>query len=138
MKFSARRHVDAEPDAVWSTLLGLGARPGWDSGVTKVEGSARDGGKVKVFSEVSPGRAFPVRVALDNDRRVTTRTGGMPFGLFKGARTFRVAADVDGSELDVHEQFTGPLVGPMGKRMPDLQSSFDQFAHGLKARCERG
>ena len=91
-----------------------------------------------MFSEVSPGRAFPVRVRIDRDRRVMTWTGGMPFGLFKGVRTFRVAAEGAGSELDVREQFTGPLVGPMAKRMPDLQPSFDKFADGLKAHCERG
>ncbi len=101
MDFRARRHIEAEPDAVWSRLLDVDAWPHWESRVTRVEGIARDGGRVKVFSDVSPGRAFPVRVALDNDRRVMICT-------------------------------------PMGKRMPDLQSSFDQFAHGLKARCERG
>ena len=138
MEFRARRHIDAAPDAVWSFLLDVGAWPGWESGVTKVEGNARDGGKVKVFSEVSPGRAFPVRVAIDGDGRVMTWTGGMPLGLFKGVRTFTVTADGVGSELDVHEQYTGPLVGPMAKRMPDLQPSFDKFADGLKARCERG
>lgn len=138
MEFRARRHISAPPDAVWSTLLDVGAWPDWDSSVTKVEGTCRDGGRVKVHSEVSPGRAFPVRVALDGDRRVMTWTGGMPLGLFKGVRTFRATADGAGSGLDVHELFTGPLVGQMAKRMPDLQPSFDTFADGLKARCERG
>jgi hypothetical protein len=138
VEFRARRHIDAAPDVVWSSLLDVGSWPDWESGVTKVEGTARDGGKVKVLSEVSPGRAFPVRVAIDGDGRVMTWTGGMPLGLFKGVRTFRVTADGVGSELDVHEQYTGPFVGPMAKRMPDLQPSFDKFADGLKARCERG
>ena len=125
MQFHASRHIAAPPAAVWATLLDVGAWPSWDSGVTKVEGEARDGGKVTVHSEVSPGRAFPVRVALDGDRRVMTWTGGMPFGLFPGVRTFAVTPDGEGCELDVREQFTGPLVGPMAKRMPDLQPSFD-------------
>ncbi len=138
MEFHAHRHIDAPPDEVWSTLLDTDAWPSWDSGVTKVEGTARDGGKVKVYSEVSPGRAFPVRVALDSAAHVMTWTGGMPLGLFKGVRTFRVTAAAAGSEFDMHEQFTGPLLGPMSKRMPDLQPSFDTFVDGLKSRCERG
>jgi hypothetical protein len=48
-------------------------------GGTKVEG-AEVGGRIKVYSEVSPGRAFPVRVGVDDQRRVTTWTGGMPWG----------------------------------------------------------
>lgn len=138
MQFRAHRLIAAPPDRVWSALLDVGAWPSWKSGVTKVEGTAVDGGKVTVHSEVSPGRAFPVRVALDADRRVMTWTGGMPLGLFKGVRTFRVTPNGDGSELDVDELYTGPLVGPMSKRMPDLQPSFDTFADGLKSHCEHG
>jgi hypothetical protein len=136
VEYRSTRTIAASPDAVWSVLLDVGAWPDWDSGVTKVEGAARDGGKVKVFSEVSPGRAFPVRVAIDPDRRIMTWTGGMPFGLFRGVRTFQVTPAGDGSEVDVQERFTGPLVGTMAKRMPDLQPSFDTFTDGLKARCE--
>jgi uncharacterized protein YndB with AHSA1/START domain len=137
MEFGARRHIAAPPDRVWSALLDVHTWPDWDSGVTKVEGEARDGGKVKVHSEVSPGRAFPVRVAVDPGQRVMTWSGGMPLGLFRGVRTFRVTPDEGGSTLDVHEEYTGPLVGPMSKRMPDLQPSFDRFADGLKAHCEQ-
>ncbi len=138
MEYRVSRHVDAAPDRVWSALLAVGSWPDWDTGVTKVEGAAVDGGKLKVFSEVSPGRAFPVRVALDGDGRVMRWTGGMPLGLFKGVRTFAVASASGGSELEVHEQFAGPLAGPMSKRMPDLQPSFEKFADGIKAHCEQG
>lgn len=138
MEYKVHRIIDAAADRVWSSLLEVESWAEWDTGVTKVEGSVRDGAKVKVFSEVSPGRAFPVRVAIDSDRRVMTWTGGMPLGLFKGVRTFRVTGDGVGSALDVHERFTGPLVGPMAKRMPDLQPSFEKLADGLKAHCEKG
>jgi hypothetical protein len=67
-----------------------------------------------------------------------TWTGGMPLGLFRGVRTFRVTPGAQGCAVDVHEQFTGPLLGPMSRRMPDLQPSFDTFVDGLKARCEQG
>lgn len=137
MEFRATRTIDATPEKVWAELLDVGSWPAWDSGVTRVDGTARDGGKVTVHSEVSPGRAFPVRVSLDEPARTMTWTGGMPLGLFRGVRTFRVTPAGGGSEVDVHEVFSGPLLGMMAKRMPDLQPSFDQFADGLKARCER-
>lgn len=138
MEYRTSRHIDAPPDRVWAALLDVGSWPGWDTGVTKVEGTAVHGGRLKVFSEVSPGRAFPVRVAVDAPGRVMTWTGGMPLGLFKGVRTFEVAEADDGARLEVHEQFTGPLVGPMSKQMPDLQPTFEKFADGIKAHCEQG
>lgn len=137
MEFRAHRRIDAPAERVWSAVLDVGSWAEWGTGVTKVEGVARDGGKVKVHSEVSPGRAFPVRVAIDGDRRLMTFTGGMPLGLFKGFRTFRVSPDGDGAVLEVHEQFSGPLVGAMATRMPDLQPSFEKLAEGLKNHCER-
>ncbi len=139
MEYRVSRRVEAAPERVWSALLEVGRWPDWDTGVAKVEGGAAvDGVKLKVFSEVSPGRAFPVRVALDDERRVMRWTGGMPMGLFKGVRTFEVAASDGGSKLEVREQFTGPLVGAMSKRMPDLQPSLEKFADGIKTHCERG
>lgn len=137
MEYGATRHIDAPAERVWAELLDVGSWPEWESGVTRVEGEARDGGTVTVHSEVSPGRAFPVRVALDEPGRTMTWTGGMPLGLFRGVRTFRVTPAGSGCEVDVHEQFSGPLLGPMSRRMPDLQPSFDMFADGLRARCER-
>lgn len=81
MKYRVSRRVDAAPERVWSALLDVGHWPDWDTGVAKVEGGpAVDGARLKVFSDVSPGRSIPVRVALDDDRRVMRWTGGMPLG----------------------------------------------------------
>jgi hypothetical protein len=38
----------------------------------------------------------------------------------------------------MREEFTGPLLGLIGRSIPDLQPSFTQFAHGLKRRVETG
>jgi hypothetical protein len=38
----------------------------------------------------------------------------------------------------MREEYTGPLLGPIWRSMPDLGPSFEQFARGLKARAERG
>ena len=64
-------------------------------------------------------------------------TGGMPLGLFKGVRTYTLSADTSGGTLfSMHEEYPGPLVGSIGKSIPDLGPSFQKFASGLKARVE--
>ncbi|MGF7239156.1 MAG: hypothetical protein ACQSGP_30000, partial [Frankia sp.] len=78
------------------------------------------------------GGAFepPVRLRFD---------GGMPFGLFRGVRTYGLSAVPDGgTSFHVREEYTGLLLRLIWRSMPDLAPSFDRFAAGLKARVESG
>ena len=38
----------------------------------------------------------------------------------------------------MHERYSGPLLPLIGRSIPDLGPSFEQFAGGLKQRVERG
>jgi hypothetical protein len=128
--------IAAPPEVVWEVLSDAAAYPEWDSGVVRVEGAIAEGAKIKVFSEVSPGRAFPVTVQdLDASRGMTWR-GGMPLGLFTGARRFVLTAEGEGTAFAMREEFTGPLLPLIWRTMPDLQPTFDRFANGLKAEAE--
>jgi hypothetical protein len=105
--------------------------------VTRVEGRIADGERITVHSEVAAGRAFPVRVAIRPPDEMTW-TGGMPLGLFRGVRTFRVSQDGEITRLTMREEYSGPLEGLMWRSIPDLQPSFARFVNGLKARAEAG
>jgi hypothetical protein len=59
-------------------------------GVERVEGRLAVGEKLKVFSELDPGRGYPVTVTEVSPGRGMTWRGGMPLGLFKGIRTYRL------------------------------------------------
>jgi hypothetical protein len=135
--YATETTIDAPPEAVWAVLADAGRYPDWDSGVERVEGELALGATIKVFSQVSPGRAFPVRVAeLEPNRRMMWR-GGMPLGLFTGVRTFSLTPAGEGrTAFAMREEFTGPLLPLVWRSMPDLQPSFDQFAAGLKAQAE--
>jgi hypothetical protein len=133
--YDSNATIAATPDAVWAVLTDAAAFADWDSGVVRVEGTIASGEKIKVFSEVSPDRAFPVKVALEANRQMTWR-GGMPLGLFKGVRTFTLTPDGEGTSFAMREEFSGPLLPLIWRTMPDLQPSFDQFTAGLKARVE--
>lgn len=136
--YEASAAIAATPEAVWAVLTNGAEYPSWDSGVKRVEGVVERDAKIKVFSELSPNRAFPVVVSeFEPGRRMAWR-GGMPLGLFRGVRTFSLEPDGDGTKFAMREEFTGPLLPLIWRTMPDLQPSFDQFSAGLKERAERG
>ncbi len=139
MKFyEANALIKAKPQKIWSVLTDVARYTDWDSGVERVEGEISPGATIKVFSKVSPGRAFPVKVIEFKPAESMVWSGGMPLGLFKGVRTFTLAPQPNGmTAFNMREEYTGPLLSMIWKSIPDLQPSFDQFAKGLKEKAER-
>jgi hypothetical protein len=136
--YEATATIDAGPDVVWSVLKDGSAYRAWGSGVEQVEGSIATGERIKVHAAVSPGRAFPVKVQIDEAGGTMTWTGGMPLGLFRGVRTFTVTPMAGGgTDFKMREEYTGPMLGLIWKSMPDLGPSFQQFAAALKVRAEQ-
>ena len=83
------------------------------------------------------GRAFGLRVSVFERPSRMIWTGGMPFGLFTGTRSFSLAPAADGSVVfTMREAFLGLLAGMIGRSIPDLQPSFDTFAADLKRAAE--
>jgi uncharacterized protein YndB with AHSA1/START domain len=139
LAFEASSKIAAAPQEVWAVLVQGADWPSWDSGVASVDGTIALGKKLKIQSKVAPGRAFPVKVTRFASPSDLEFTGGMPLGLFKGVRTYTLAADKSGGTLfTMREEYTGPLAGSIGKSIPDLNPSFEQFATGLKSRVESG
>ena len=136
--FEASSEINASPEAIWAILVDGANYPAWESGVVGVSGKIANGATIKVVSAANPGRAFPVTVTEFNPGRSMTWSGGMPLGLFKGVRTFRLTPTGEGTtRFDLREEYSGPLLGLMWRSMPDLGPSFSQFARGLKAHAER-
>jgi hypothetical protein len=135
--YESSADVDAAPEAVWAVLTDGADYAEWDSGVVRVEGRIAPQERIKVVSEANPKRAFPVTVTEFAPGERMVWSGGMPLGLFKGVRTFTLARREGGTRFTMREEYTGPLLPLIWRSMPDLQPSFEQFAHGLKARSER-
>jgi len=137
--YGAAATIDAPATTIWSILEDGASYPAWGSGVDQVEGTIADGQRIRVFSSVSPGRAFPVKVSIDRAQGIMTWIGGMPLGLLWGVRTFTLAAESEQrTAFSMHEEFSGPLLGLIGRSIPDLGPWFEQFATALKARAEHG
>jgi hypothetical protein len=135
--FETSTTIEASPERVWEVLSDTSSWPDWDSGVVRVEGELERGSRIKVVSEVNPKRAYPVKVAELEPARGMKWVGGMPLGLFRGARTYTLTPDGDSrTRFDMREEFSGPLLPLIWRSMPDMNASFRQFAAGLKQRAE--
>lgn len=135
--FATRTIIRAPAERIWSILTDAAGYPSWNSTVERVDGTIALGENVTVYAKASPGRAFPLQVTEFEANRRMVWTGGMPLGLFKGARTYVLTASAPGEvEFTMREEFSGLLAPLITRSIPDLQPSFDQFAADLKARAE--
>jgi hypothetical protein len=140
--YEATSKIAASPAEVWAVLSDGATWTAWDSGVDAVEGRIALGETLKIRTEAAPGRPFPVKVTtFEASRRLCFR-GGMPLGLFTGARTYDLSPAAGdpggGTTFRMREEYTGPLLSLIWRSMPDLAPSFEKFARGLKQRVESG
>ena len=137
-QFEASITIEGEPHRVWEVLLATGAWPEWDPSCERIEGTVALGAKIKAFSKLSPGRAFPVKVSeLVPDERMVW-SGGMPLGLFKGERSFVLTREGQKTHFQLREVFSGPMLALIGGTIPDMSAAFAGFVAGLKKRVEAG
>ena len=129
--------ISAPPEAVWPVLTDAATYPDWDPNCERTEGAITPGAKLKVYTKLSPGRAFPVRITGFEPNRSMTWTGGMPLGLFKGVRTFTLTQNGNAAtSFTMREVFSGPMLALIGGSLPDMTEPFAAFAKGLKERVE--
>jgi hypothetical protein len=136
--FSATTNIKASKETIWKILTDAPNYPTWDPGVIRIEGRIAPGEKITAYNKISPNRAFPAQVTEFVPGQNMAWTGGMPFGLFKGVRTFTLSPKGDGTiDFTLREEFTGPLLPLIGASIPDQNPSFQDFVAGLKNRAER-
>lgn len=136
--FQIAINIRADASKIWAILTDGSRWLDWNPTVTKIEGTITPGARLKVYTKLSPGRAFPVKVAefVPNERMVWK--GGMPLGLFKGVRTYTLKPVEGGqTEFAMSEVFSGLMAPLITKSIPDLQPSFVEFANALKKRAEQ-
>jgi hypothetical protein len=137
--FEVTREIQAEPDAVWAILTDTSQWPSWDPFCDKVEGQVALGNKIKAFTKLAPGRGFAVKVTELVAPQKMTWSGGMPFGLFKGVRTYTLEPLAGGAtQFSMREEFSGPMLRLIGGSLPDMTEAFEAFAKGLQERAEAG
>lgn len=137
LEYKARTTINAPKETIWKILTHAPDYPQWDPSVERIEGTIAAGQKIKAYTKLQPGRAFPAKVAVFEPNQKMVWSGGMPLGLFKGERTFWLKDGANGSvEFAMSEVFSGPLLPLFRKSIPNLTPTFEAFAAGLKARAE--
>lgn len=134
---SAAIDIDAAPVAVWSVLVNTGNWPAFDPFCVRIDGIPVLGATLKAFTTLAPGRAFPVKVTTFDAPHQMVWTGGMPFGLFTGVRTYTISPiSSEKSHFSMTEVFSGAMLSVIGKSLPDMTEPFAAFCKGLKTRVE--
>ena len=136
--FATSTLIHATPQAVWAVLTDASQWTKWNPTVDKVDGKIAPDEKVTVYAKLSSGLAFPIKVSTFEPPIRMIWTGGMPFGLFKGERTYTLTPKASGVEFVMREAFTGLIVPLITNSIPDMQPAFDEFAAALNRRCEQG
>ncbi len=137
LEFKADTTISAPAETVWSILTDVRSYPDWDPFCEKILGSVAPGAKLKVYSKLAPGRAFAVKVTRLDPPSVMVWSGGMPFGLFRGTRSFTLSPTDEGAlRFTLHEVFDGLVLPLIARSMPDMTEAFQAFCAGLKTRAE--
>jgi hypothetical protein len=136
-EYQATTTIQATPEKIWGILTDAAKYPEWDPVAERIEGRIAPGETVTAYTKLSPGRAFPAKVTEFEPGRKMTWSGGMPFGLFKGVRTFTLVPQADGQvQFTLRETFSGPMLALIGGTIPDMTQAFEGFVAGLKRRAE--
>ncbi len=128
--------ISANVERVWSVLVEDLPKDPAAFGILRLEGALAPNGRIKLWSEVDPKRAFALKVRTFEAPKKMVWQGGMPFGLFTGTRTFALSETGGVTTFEMQEDFRGALSGLIARTIPDLTPSFEKFAKALKEKAE--
>lgn len=134
--FSTTIDIQASAETVWAILTNAARYAEWDPTLIKMEGTIALNQQLTIYSKLAPERAFTPKVITFEAPHRMVWSSGMPFGLFKGERTFVLTPTQNGVRFLMNEAFTGPMMAMIGSSIPDMTEPFKQFATALKARAE--
>lgn len=134
--FHVSRDIAASPNTVWSILTDANRLADGSFSIIRIDGTIGLDQSFRLWSDVDPKRAFPIKVAVMTPESNMEWHGGMPFGLFLGNRQFMLTPKEAGTRFVMQETYSGPLKGLITRFIPDLQPSFETFADALKTAAE--
>jgi uncharacterized protein YndB with AHSA1/START domain len=137
-QYTTTADINAPPEMVWAILVDGAKYSGWNPEIVEVDGRMDRGESITARVRIGSGAIRRIRMvvtAFDAPRRMEW-TGGMPFGLFIGKRTFTVVPSGAGTEFRLHLEMSGPLLPLILKSVGDRQPEVDSFSAALKSHAE--
>jgi hypothetical protein len=136
MQYDVAINVRAPTNKIWRLLTNAADFPRWNSTVTSVEGTIALGETLALRVPLAPTRTFKPKVAALEPGKTMVWKEGNP--MFKGVRTFTLAAREDGStDFAMSEVYTGLMLPMIAGSLPDFGPAFDAYAADLKREAER-
>ncbi len=132
--------IDATPEAVWAVLTDFESYPEWNPFVTRIEGEAIPGARLRVRIEPpgSRGMTFRPRLVVTEPNRRLEWLGRLVVpNLFDGRHEFRLER-VDGKTRFVHRETFSGLLMPAVLDAEGVKAGFRAMNRALKSRVEGG
>lgn len=129
--------IQATKTTIWNLLTNATNFPKWNSTIISIEGTIKEGEKIKLKSTTDPSRTFNLSVqSIRSEQEMIWSDGMAPF--FKGVRTYQLSENSDGTiTFYMHEKLAGIMFALAAKHIPSFDEPFEQFAADLKKEAER-
>lgn len=100
-EYSTQVVIDAPPDRVWAILIDGSRYAEWNPEIFGIDGRLAAGAKITASVRLGDGatRRVPMRVTELTAPARMVWTGGLPFGLFVGRRTYTVEPTAGGTRF---------------------------------------
>lgn len=123
--------IQADKSIIWALLTNANDFPRWNSTLISIDGTIKQGEKIKLKAKLDPKREFKLTVKeFEADNR-------MVWGDAMGNRVFTIKSI--GNNLTnflMSEKIGGPLFPLFAKMIPPFDQAFEQYAKDLKNEAE--
>lgn len=124
-------NIQADAAIIWQLLTNAADFPRWNSTVTSLEGTIKQGETIKLKSILDAKRVFKLKVKVFEPEQK------LAWGDGQGTRVYTLTKNKNGSVTFEMTEKIGGLMFPLyAKMIPSFDASFEQFAADLKKEAE--
>ena len=133
--------VDCTPEKIWDILTNFEKYESWNPFMTKVEGDAKLGAKIKVQIRTMRGKQriyHPTITRFEINKELRWKGKSFLPGIFDGERIFLINKTADNKVAFFHKElFSGLGVKLVGNKLDEnLSEGFEKMNLALKKRAE--
>ncbi len=133
--------VDCTPEKIWDILTNFEKYESWNPFMTKVEGDAKLGAKIKVQIRTMRGKQriyHPIITRFEINKELRWKGKSFLPGIFDGERIFLINKTADNKVAFFHKElFSGLGVKLVGNKLDEnLGEGFEKMNLALKKRAE--